>query len=399
LVAGEKEILVSLEVFDSILASVDGHLKQDRRDTYCTGSLHHLGSKVNNVSGKGDYQIMFKKTPNQMLARRLAGPTQTSRANSTGRGVPRARLHVFISIAVALTFTALVSAQHFGDWVAPVNVESIPGTSSELNTASNEGYPILSPDGLSLYVVSDRVGLGMLDIWVARRGSADDPWGAPENLGLPVNSSGNDHSPTPVPGQGLFFVSSRPGSCGATPNDDIYFTRFKNGAWEEPQNVGCQINSTVGEASPSYFEDESGHCILYFSSNRTGGLGMQDIYFSVDFGPAQLVPGLNTALNDVRPNIRKDGLEIVFDSTRSGSLGMDDIWTATRETTADDWSTPTHLDPPINSAARETRATLSRDGLTMFFSSNRPGSELAPSGQPSSDIYMTTREKLKGNER
>lgn len=316
--------------------------------------------------------------------------------------MPRARLIVFISIAAAIIFTSVVSAQHFGDWGAPVNAESILGTSSELNTASNEGYPIQSPDGLSLYFASDRpggVGTLTLDIWVASRASADDTWGAPENLGLPVNSSGHDHSPTPVPGHGLFFVSARPGSCGATANDDIYFTRFKNGAWEEPQNLGCQINSTAAESSPSYFEDESGRAILYFSSNRTGGLGMQDIYFSVDFGPAQLVPGLNTAVNDVRPNVRKDGLEIVFDSTRTGSLGMDDIWTASRETTADDWSTPTHLDPPINSTARETRATLSRDGLTMFFSSNRPGSELAPSGQPSSDIYMTTREKLKGNQR
>ncbi len=349
------------------------------------------------MSRKGDYQIMLKKTPNQTLARRVGGTTQTSMATSTRRGVPRARLLVLISIAVAMTFTSLVSAKHFGEWAAPVNIESIPGNSSELNTTSNEGYPILSPDGLSLYIVSDRPGgSGALDIWVARREKKDDPWGDPENLGLPVNSIAHDHSPTPVSGHGLFFVSTRIDSCGG---DDIYFTRFKHGDWEEPQNVGCQINSTAAESSPSYFEDESGHAILYFSSNRAGGSGLQDIYFSVDSGAAQPAPGLNTAFNDVRPNVRKDGLEIVFDSTRPGTVGQDDIWTASRETTADDWSAPTHLDPPINSAARETRATLSRDGFTMFFSSNRPGSELAPSGQPSSDIYLTTREKLRGNER
>ena len=212
---------------------------------------------------------MLKKARSQMLALRAAGRRQTSIASSTGRGVPRARLLVFISIAVAMTFTSLVSAKRFGDWGAPVNAESIPGTSSELNTTSNEGYPIESPDGLSLYIVSDRPGgSGALDIYVARRAHKDDPWGAPENLGLPVNSSANDHSPTPVPGHGLFFVSTRTDSCGG---DDIYFTRFKHGAWEEPQNVGCQINSTAAESSPSYFEDKSGHAILYFSSNRAGG--------------------------------------------------------------------------------------------------------------------------------
>jgi Tol biopolymer transport system component len=308
-------------------------------------------------------------------------------------------LLLFIAIGSAMAFTSLVSAQHFGDWSAPVNIESIPGNSSEINTTFNEGYPIQSPDGLSLYLVSDRPdgnGPGG-DIWVARRTSTDDPWGAAENLGLPVNSSANEHSPTPVPGHGLFFVSGRAGSCGSGPNEDIYFTRFKNGAWQDPQNLGCQVNSAFGESSPSYFEDETGRAILYFSSNRAGN---QDIYFSVDFGPAQLASELSTTFNDVRPNVSKDGLEIVFDSNRPvGGFGMMDLWTATRETTADAWSTPTNLGPLVNTPSNEARPTLSRDGLTLFFGSNRPGSEPAPSGLPSSDIYMTTREKLKGNER
>jgi Tol biopolymer transport system component len=333
---------------------------------------------------------MLKKTLNQTLALRAAGPTQTSIATSTGRGVPRARLFVFISIAVAMIFTSVVSAKHFSDWGVPVNAESIPGTSSELNTTSNEGYPIQSPDGLSLYIVSDRPGgiPGGLDIWVAQRASTDDTWGAPENLGLPVNSSAHETSPAPVPGHGLFFVSARAGGCGS---DDIYFTRFKDGVWEEPQNLGCQINSTAGEAGPSYFEDESGHAVLYFSSNRAGGLGFQDIYYSVDFSPAQLDLGLSTTANDVRPYVRKDGREIVFDSNRPGSFGLQDIYTASRETTADDWSTPTNLGPLINSTAMEARATLSRDGFTMFFGSNRGG------GDGLSDIFITTRKKLTGN--
>jgi Tol biopolymer transport system component len=293
-----------------------------------------------------------------------------------------------ISLAVAMTFTSSVSAQHLGDWGPPVNVASIPGTSAELNTAANEGYPMQSPDGLSLYIASDRTGNsnGGLDIWVSHRATTDDPWGAPQNLGLPVNSSAHDWSPTPVPGHGLFFVSGRAGGCGLSPNDDIYFTRFKQGAWEEPQNVGCQINSGFVEASPSYFEDESGRAILYFSSNRAGN---QDIYFSVDFGAAQLDPVLSTASNDVRPNVRKDGLEIVFDSNRLG-VGMMDIWTASRATTGDPWSTPTNLGPIINTTLNEARATLSRDGLTMFFGSNRIGTVGL------TDIYMTTREKLTG---
>lgn len=328
---------------------------------------------------------MFMKSNNQTFCGRGSGSTRTSGA-TTGRG-GSLHLLVFLSVAIVLAFTSFVSAKHFGDWAAPVIAESIPGTSSELNTAANDGYPIMSPDGLSLYIVSDRPGgMGALDILVSNRASTDDAWGAPENLGLPINSSANDWSPTPVPGHGLFFVSTRIGGCGL---DDIYFTRFKDGAWEEPQNVGCQINSAAFDFGPSYFEDESGNAVLYFSSNRAG---TQDVYSSVDFGAAQLVPELNTAFNDVRPNVRKDGLEIVFDSNRPGGFGLLDIYTASRATTADPWSTPTNLGPLINSAGNDARPTLSRDGLTLMFGSNRGG------GDGQSDIYVTTREKVNGND-
>jgi Tol biopolymer transport system component len=170
-----------------------------------------------------------------------------------------------------------------------------------------------------------------------------------------------------------------------------------DGEWQAPQNLGCDINSPGGEASPSYFEDDSGNAFLYFSSNRSGGFepdGVDsDIYFSLNFGPAQLAPGLNTASDDSRPNVSKDGREIVFDSTRPGTLGaLPDIWTTKRESISDDWPTPDHLDAPINTTANETRATLSWDGSTMFFGSTRAGAE------GSSDIYVTTRDKLKGNE-
>jgi hypothetical protein len=86
-----------------------------------------------------------------------------------------------------LTLVSIVSAQHLSEWGAPVNAESIPGTSSEFNTSFNDGCPIQAPDGLSFFMASNRPGgLGGQDIWVARRAGTDDPWGAPENLARPV---------------------------------------------------------------------------------------------------------------------------------------------------------------------------------------------------------------------
>jgi WD40-like Beta Propeller Repeat len=300
-----------------------------------------------------------------------------------------------IVVATALIMVAVASAKHFGSWGAPVNAETLPGSSSELNTPFNDGCPIQSPDGHNLYMASNRPGtLGGQDIWVAHRPNRHAGWGTPVNLGRPVNSDVDDFCPLPLRGHRLMFVSARPGGCGGP---DIYSTRFRDGAWEEPQNLGCGINSGGAEASPSLFR-ANGHRVLYFSSARAGGFAADtaapdsDIYMSVDFGQAELVPGLNTALEDSRPNVRHDGLELVFDSARSGTLGGPDIWTATRDKPDGAWSEPIHLDQPINSSASETRASLSRDGTQLVFGSTRPGSELAPTGQPSNDVYVAERE-------
>jgi Tol biopolymer transport system component len=309
---------------------------------------------------------------------------------------------VFIALfviggAAALAYTAPAWAQRFGEWRVPLNVETIPGTSAEFNSPFNDGCPILAPDGLSLYMASNRTGgRGGLDIWVARRPHPEAPWGAPVNLGEPVNSEADDFCPTPTKGNRLFFVSARPGGLGQA---DMYVTYLRGGRWEEPRNLGPGINSAGGEASPSYFEDENGFSVLYFSSNRAGGFAPDsgapdsDIYFSADFGAAQLAPNLNTELDDSRPNVRSDGREVVFDSNRISTFGGPDIYAATRADCDSAWSAPVNLGFPINTAASETRASLSRDGKTLHFGSNRQGSEIGANGAPSGDIYVSTRKR------
>ncbi|MEO7675000.1 MAG: hypothetical protein ABIU09_13090 [Pyrinomonadaceae bacterium] len=315
---------------------------------------------------------------------------------------------VVLFATTSLVITGVVSAKHFGTWSDPVSMEfTTPGASSDFNTAYNDGCPIQAPDGLSFYMASNRPGgLGGQDIWVARRENYGDPWGAPVNLGAPVNSAFDDFCPTPVLGQGLFFVTARPSgtsrvstSCGGA---DIHFTRLGRDGWEEPRNLGCHINSSAGEASPSYFEDDAGNSILYFSSNRTGGFepggSDSDIYYSVNFGPAQLAPGINTAQNDFRPNVRKDGREIVFDSDRPMGLGGFDIWTSLRSSSSDEWPAAANV-LTVNTSANETRPSLSWDGEQLVFGSNRFGVEGPAPGTTNlqADIFVSIRPRIRGS--
>jgi WD40-like Beta Propeller Repeat len=325
---------------------------------------------------------------------RASGTPAEERA-STRRTQMRTWMRVAVAVAVlGATAATVAQATQFSAWVSAQKVDEIAGHSSELNTPFLDGCPAESPDGLSLYMASNRPGgQGSLDIWVARRASRDAPFGAPENLGAPVNSAADDFCPTPVRGGGLFFVSRRAtaGSCGL---GDVFFTRLNPvHGWSEPEHLACAPagpNSELDEQGPSYVE-AGGKETLYFSRSSPTVPG--EIYVSErlgagGFGPASLVAELSSAANDIQPNVRKDGRELVFSSNRSGSQGQD-LWVSTREEVDDPWSPPANLGGVVNTEAAETRPFLSWDAGTLFF-----GRAPAPEGM--SDIYVTTRSRLAG---
>ena len=309
-----------------------------------------------------------------------------------------ARMKVAL-VAALVSLTALVAAAqaaNFSAWGDAQKIDEIAGNNSELNTPFQDGCPIQSPDGLSLYMASNRPGgQGLLDIWVAHRESTDDPWGAPENLGEPVNSAADDFCPTPVRGGGLFFVSREvlPGSCGM---GDIYFTRYNSThGWSEPRNLGCAPggpNTALDEQGPSYVENDD-DAILFFSSSSAVVPG--DIYVSQklsgwNFGGSTAVSGLNGAANDIQPNVRKDGLEVVFSSNRAGGLGAQDIWVATRDAFGAPWSAPVNLGGSVNTAAAESRPSLSKNARQLLFGR-------APGPEGIGDIYVSTRTAQDGS--
>lgn len=292
---------------------------------------------------------------------------------------------------VAVLATGAAMAKNYGEWSTPVSAES--GSDPSLNTAYNDGCPILSPDGLSLYMATNRGpapnGIAPdIDIWVAHRDSTTSGWGAPQALPAPINSSSPDFCPTPVRGRGLFFVSKR-----TEPNGDIYFTRQRpDGEWEDPVRLGPNINSAEEEWSPSYFEDDQGRPVLYFSRTAPG-TNKHKIYYSVNWGPAQEAAGdFPSGFSYARPNVRKDGLEMVFDSNRQGN-GNQDVWTASRASTDDPWGPSRHLANVSSPNGNDTRASLSWDGSVLLVGTVRPG---VTEGQ--ADIYVSTRSKVRGND-
>ena len=192
----------------------------------------------------------------------------------------------------------------------------------------------------------------------------------------------------------MYFASSRSGGFGgldiwvshrADVNDDF--------GWETPKNLGASVNTSVAEADAFYFLDPAtGKATLYFTSlSRPAGLGDWDIYQSTQnddgsFNPATRVTELSSTFRDTRMAIRYDGLEVIFSSNRTGGSGGIDLWSSTRQTTADVWSTPANLGSVINTSIDDRAPYLSADGQTLFFSSDRVGGDFG-----GGDIWMTTR--------
>ena len=107
--------------------------------------------------------------------------------------------------------------------------------------------------------------------------------------------------------------------------------------------------------------------------------------------PVNLGPVVNSPQDDRLPAISADGLELVFSSSRPGGSGGHDLWMSRRVSPTDPWATPVNLGPRVNSSDDEFYANLSTDGLTLYFSSSRPG------GLGMLDIWMAHRPNRDGN--
>jgi len=283
----------------------------------------------------------------------------------------------------------------FSGWAEPVNLGVL------VNSAANDQHPAISKDGLSLYFISSRPGgLGGQDIYVSQRESPNDTWGPPVNLGPNVNSANTENAPAlSRNGRLLFFGSTRLGGCGGL---DLWVARRRNKhddfGWEPTVNLGCTINTAYDEDGPTYFRDEeNGVTTLYFTSlNRPGNIGDYDIYASTlqadgTFGLGQLIPELCSTDRDTRTSISRNGLEMFITSNRAGGLGGLDLWVATRASTCDTWSVPANVGAPVNTAANDGAPALSFDGTTLYFYSTRPG------GYGGNDLYVTTRARIRGH--
>jgi Tol biopolymer transport system component len=253
-----------------------------------------------------------------------------------------------------------------------------------VNTSSGDISPFISADGLSLYFASTRAaGRGGYDLWMTTRDTIDDEWGPCTNPGPTVNSSSGESAPRiSADGLSLYFDSNRGGGCGGW---DLWMTTRETTSdpWGDPCNLGPTVNSPADESCPSITADG---LELYFGEwddFRPGGSGYSDLWVTKrptkdePWGtPVNLGDTVNSSYPEGWPFISADGLKLYFSSNRAGGYGSSDsidIWVTTRARTDSPWTKPANLGPTINSPFHEGFPSLSANGSTLYFGSDRPG--------------------------
>jgi len=162
--------------------------------------------------------------------------------------------------------------------------------------------------------------------------------------------------------------------------------------WQaKAENLGPLINGPGMEISPSCSADALS---LFFSSNRPGGLGDLDIWVATRTAtngpwskPANIGRPVNSSHYEGGLTLSKDGLSLYFSSNRPGGQGGLDIWMATRSTPDSQWGEPVNLGPAVNSPDSERGPSISSNGLELYFSSSRPEGQ----GDDDDDVYVSTR--------
>lgn len=183
------------------------------------------------------------------------------------------------------------------------------------------GHAALSKDEKTLYYASDMPGgEGGVDIWYSELQN-DGTWGAPQNAGSTVNTAGDEMFPS-VEGDDLYFSSTGHIGMGGL---DIFRAKGAKSSFSKPINMGYPVNSAADDFAFVTSMDDDNHTMGYLSSNRSGGVGFDDIY-SFTLTKPRLNIELITIVKDKKTGeILEQSIVMLYDQKNVVARGSTDI--------------------------------------------------------------------------
>ena len=216
----------------------------------------------------------------------------------------------------------------------------------------------------------------------------------PVNLGSGVNSEWGDYMPQSDPtGKLIYFTSTRKGGLDSGDGsdgwgEDLWKIEKTEDGWSDPILLPEPINSYENDGAACFSGD--GQTMVYVGCGREEGIGSCDLYIATLEGtewtqPVNMGNVVNSEKWDSQPTISADGGTIIFTSDREGGYGGHDLY-MTRRNRFGYWSIPVNLGEVINTPFGEGSPYLSSDGKTLYFTS------LGHPGYGNSDIFKAVSE-------
>ncbi|MCU0416645.1 MAG: OmpA family protein [Cytophagaceae bacterium] len=267
-----------------------------------------------------------------------------------------------------------------------------------INSSYPEYNPAISVDESTVLFTSRRVGstggqiypidnLYFEDIYQSTQ--IQKKWNPASNIGTIVNTDVHDACVgLSADGQQMLVYRDENGN-----NGDLYLSQLKGTVWQTPVNLGKMINSTYYEPCGSFSADGQ---VLFFVSNRAGGYGGLDIYYSRKTlegtwsKPMNMGPQINTMEDEFSPYLHADGKTFYFSTDGELSMGGYDIVECSlqvREEGIQILTSPKNMAHPINTPEDEVYFVWSADNKRAYFSSVRDG------GYGDKDLYVLQRKE------
>ena len=214
-----------------------------------------------------------------------------------------------------------VSERKGSTWSEPINL------GSPINTETHDACVTLSKDGQQMYIYRTDKGMETGHIFISQNN--DNKWSEPQLFNANINSiNGSESSISLAPDQNtIYFSSNRPGGFGGK---DIYrVTKMPDSTWSLPMNLGPIINTPYDEDAPFIHPDG---ITLYFSSKGHKNMGNYDIFKSTRFengqwsSPENMGYPINSVMDDIYFIATFDGRQVYFSSNRDDGKGNMDIY-------------------------------------------------------------------------